>query len=105
MPVRLSCYPGRKIVTRIFLAAAALSLVAAPAMARDDTRTFTRDGITYTYTSTKVDDTLVLEGSAAPLGGRFRLVVRDGKVTGYAGGVRVVFTVAAVRKALALAAR
>ena len=82
-------------MTRMFFAATALSLVfAAPASAGDKpARTFKRDGITYTYTSTKTADATVLEGRAHPLGGNFRLVVRDGKVSGHAGGSRVAFRV------------
>jgi hypothetical protein len=93
-------------VIRTLFAAAALTLAASPALANENERSFTRDGITYTYTSTKVDDALVLEGTARPLGGKFRFVVRDGKVTGYAGNVKVAFLVQdAVKARKLLAAR
>jgi hypothetical protein len=84
----------RKIVTKFLVTAATLALAfAAPAVARDNIRTFTHEGVTYSYTSTRTDDTLVLEGFARPVGGRFRLVVRDGRVTGHVGGARVSFLV------------
>lgn len=83
---------------RTLIAAAALTLAASPALANENERSFTRDGITYTYTSTKVKDALVLEGTAEPMGGKFRFVVRDGKVTGYAGNAKVAFLVADVMK-------
>lgn len=81
-------------------AAAALLVLAAPASAaEEDARTFTRDGITYTYTKTQTEAGIVLEGTAEPFGGKFRFVVRNGKVTGYAGGVRVAFLVEDALKA------
>jgi hypothetical protein len=87
-------------MTRIFLSAAALSLAfAAPAFAGENARTFTRDGVTYTYTSTKTDGAVILEGDARPFGGKFRLVVRNGRVTGYAGNSSVSFRVAEARAA------
>ena len=82
-------------MSRIHFAAALLALgLATPTFAHEGERSFTRDGITYTYTSTRTGDTLVLEGIAKPTGGKFRFVVRDGRVTGYAGDVRVNFLVA-----------
>jgi hypothetical protein len=86
-------------VTKFFIAAAALSLgFASPALARDGMRSFTHEGITYDYTSSKIDDVLVLEGTARPLGGAFRLEVRNGKVTGYVGTTRVSFLVRDVKR-------
>ena len=82
-------------MTRFIIAAAAVSVaLAGPAFAGDkQKRTFTRDGVTYTYTSTKTDDATVLEGRAHPYGGNFRLVVKGDKVTGHAGNDRVSFRV------------
>lgn len=77
---------------RLTAALFALAL-ATPVLANDNEKSFTHDGVTYTYTSTRTEDGLVLEGVAEPLGGKFRLVVRDGKVTGYAGAARVSFRV------------
>ncbi|MBO9714326.1 hypothetical protein [Sphingomonas sp.] len=82
-------------MTRYFLgAAAALSLaIAAPALAGDDVHSFTHEGITYSYTTTKVDNVVVLEGTARPIGGKFHLEVRNGRVTGFVGNARVSFLV------------
>jgi hypothetical protein len=76
-------------VTKILIAAAAASIAfAAPALA--DERVFTRDGVTYSYTATPKGEAVVLEGSASN-GGKFRLVVKNGWVDGYAGNARVSF--------------
>lgn len=87
----------------LFAAALLVPVFAAPALARDGEKTFTHEGITYTYTATRTDDAVVLEGIAKPTGGRFRFVVRNGRVTGYAGNVRVNFLVADVMKDKTLA--
>jgi hypothetical protein len=83
----------RKIVTRIFIAAAASLLLATPAIAKDGERSFTRDGVTYVYTSTTKGDAQILEGVAKPDNAKFRLVVRNGWVEGMAAGTRVSFRV------------
>jgi hypothetical protein len=81
-------------VIRLFLAAASLSLAfAAPATAGEKAHSFTHEGVRYEYTSTKSDEGVVLEGYAKPVGGKFRLVVRNGRVTGYVGTARVSFLV------------
>lgn len=91
-------------MSRIRIAAALFALgLATPALANDNEKSFTHDGVTYTYTATRTEDALVLEGVAEPLGGKFRLVVRDGKVTGYAGSARVSFLVADAMKDRTLA--
>ena len=69
-------------MTRFLFAAAGLSLAFALPAAAENVRTFTHENITYTYTSTKVDDTIVIEGTAAPVGGKFRFLVRDGREQG-----------------------
>ncbi|MET3712943.1 hypothetical protein SAMN03159338_3370 [Sphingomonas sp. NFR04] len=87
-------------MTRFTIALAATLFAAAPAFAADnaDARSFTRDGVTYTYTSTTKGDVQVLEGVAKPGNQNFRLVVRNGWVDGNAAGTRVSFRVPKVTK-------
>lgn len=86
-------------MTRFTIALAATLFAAAPAFAADNaadnaaTRSFTRDGVTYVYTSTPKGDAQVLEGVAKPGNEKFRLVVRNGWVDGNAAGARVSFRV------------
>ncbi|MBB5710634.1 hypothetical protein [Sphingomonas xinjiangensis] len=76
-------------MTKTFFAAAATALsLASPAVASE--RSFTRDGIVYSYTTTEQDGARVLEGRASQ-GGKFRLVVRNGWVKGDVAGNRVSF--------------
>ncbi|HEX8300941.1 hypothetical protein [Sphingomonas sp.] len=76
-------------MSRIVFAAAAASLAfAGPALA--DERQLTRDGVTYNYTIAKQGDARILAGTAS-LGGRFRLVVKDGWVRGHVGSTPVSF--------------
>lgn len=71
-----------------FLIAAAASLTfAAPALAED--RTFSHEGIDYAYTTATQGGATVIEGTAD--GAKFRLVVKNGWVNGYANNVRVSF--------------
>jgi hypothetical protein len=85
------------------------STISAPAFTQEASpeRSFTREGITYVYTATKVGDTTVLAGRASPVGGPFKLTVRGKQVNGRAGGVPVSFAVdrPLVRSATTLAAR
>ena len=67
----------------IFAAAAAALTLASPALASE--RSFTRDGVTYSYTTVDQGDARVLEGRASQ-GSKFRLVVRNGWVQGNVGG-------------------
>lgn len=82
-------------MTRFTIALAATLFAAAPAFAADnaDARSFTRDGVTYVYTSTTKGDAQVLEGVAKPTNQKFHLVVRNGWVDGNAAGARVSFRV------------
>lgn len=73
----------------LFAAAAAVATLAAPAAFADE-RSFTRDGVTYTYTVTQKNDVQVLEGRA-DRGVAFRLTVKDGWVDGYVDRARVSF--------------
>ena len=72
----------------LFAAAAATLALASPALAGE--RTFTKDGVTYTYTAAKDGQARVLTGTASH-GGDFKLVVKNGWVRGYVGGTRVSF--------------
>ncbi|HVJ01468.1 MAG TPA: hypothetical protein VM662_04750 [Sphingomonas sp.] len=71
-----------------FAAAAALLTFTTPALANE--RSFTHEGVTYAYTSTLKDGARILEGKSSA-GDRFRLVVRNGWVSGYAANTRVSF--------------
>ena len=73
----------------LFAAAAAMVAIVAPAHAAD--RAFTRDGVTYTFTSVDKDGGHVLKGYTSD-GSEFRLTVRDGKVRGRVDGRYVSFT-------------
>ncbi|OAN57140.1 hypothetical protein [Sphingomonas sp. TDK1] len=88
-------------MTRFTIALAATLFAAAPAFAANnaDSRSFTRDGVTYVYTSTTTKGgAQVLEGVAKPGNQSFRLVVRNGWVDGNAAGTRVSFRVPKVSK-------
>ncbi|WP_448661145.1 hypothetical protein ACG3SL_10970 [Sphingomonas sp. CJ20] len=86
----------------IFAAAAATLALATPALAAE--RSFTHEGVTYTYTVTPKGDARVLEGTASQ-GGRFRFVVRDGWVSGFAGNARVSFRAPKSNTAVIVASR
>ena len=83
----------RKIVTKFIFAATAALFVAAPAFASEQERSFTRDGVTYIYTSTVKGDVQILEGTVQPTGENFHLVVHKGWVSGKAAGAKVSFRV------------
>ncbi|MBC2665926.1 hypothetical protein H7F51_10350 [Novosphingobium flavum] len=74
----------------LLVPAAALAL---PAVAQaDEAKTFVRDGVKYTYTKTEEKGATVLSGTADNRA--FRLVVKDGVVTGNFGYQPVTFTTA-----------
>lgn len=74
-------------------AALLVAAAAAPAVAKERT-TFTHDGVTYSYTETKVgDSTTVLQGTSSE-GADFRYIVRKGQVVGENNGVPARFSVA-----------
>lgn len=80
----------RKLVVLSALAAATLAV---PAVAKNAEKvSFTRDGVTYTYTETKVGKSTIYKGRALP-GNPFYLVVRGDQVTGTANGIPVAFDV------------
>jgi hypothetical protein len=84
-----------KIMTKfLFAAAVATVAIATPAMAATDPVTFENDGISYTYSTKKVGDLTVIEGTSAP-GGRIYLEVRGTRVKGVINSTRVAFDVPA----------
>jgi len=85
--------------TFAILAAVAASLTSTIGMAREGEKTFRHEGQTYVYTTSFVDGREVISGRRYPAGAPFRLVVRDGRVTGTAGGVPVSFRTAYARGA------
>ncbi len=86
----------------LFPAVAALTLSAPAAFASE--HSFTRDGITYTYTIADKDGRQVIEG-AANKGDKFRLTVRNGWVDGYVNQTRVSFRAPKAKAPAELAAR
>lgn len=64
--------------------------VTSPALAEAETSSFTHEGVTYTYSQTKVGNSTVIEGEAKP-GQKFRFVKTGKQVTGVANGVTVSF--------------
>ena len=70
---------------------------------------FSHEGVTYTYTKTKVGESTIFKGYANP-GYSFYLVARHGQVTGKANGIPVSFRAPTVEaqaanKLIPLAAR
>ncbi|WP_213982311.1 hypothetical protein [Sphingomonas sp. dw_22] len=80
-------------MTKFIFAATAALFLATPAFAAEQERSFTRDGVTYVYTSTTKGGAQILEGSVKPTGETFRLVVHKGWVSGKAAGSHVSFRV------------
>jgi len=74
------------------LPAALAATVISPAFAHEEPVTFSRDGVSYTYTVETVGTRRIIEGRATP-GAPFRLVVSGNRVTGEANGVPVSFRV------------
>ncbi|MCW2382076.1 MULTISPECIES: hypothetical protein [unclassified Sphingobium] len=77
-----------------FFAAALLSFaVVTPGHAKEAEKTFTHEGVSYSYTVTELGDSRrVIEGRATP-GSTFRLTVAKGRVIGSANGMPVSFRV------------
>ncbi|ODP36629.1 hypothetical protein [Sphingomonas turrisvirgatae] len=78
-------------MTKIIILAAALFAVPTAAAAAE--RTFTRDGVTYTYTSAKQGERTVITGKTSQ-GSAYTLTVRGKRVSGLVGGTPVAFTIA-----------
>ena len=87
----------------LFAAAAAALTFTAPAAIAGD-RTFTHEGVTYTYSVTSKDKAQVLEGKTSE-GGAFRLSVKNGWVDGYVNDSRVSFRAPKEKASAQIAAR
>lgn len=82
------------------LAVPAVALTATAATAGEPVKSFTHNGVTYVYdASAAADGSTVLTGRALPSGEAFRLVVKDGRVSGQANRHAVSFSVAGSRGA------
>ncbi len=93
----------RKLMT--IAAAAATALISTMGMAAEPgEQTFTRDGHTYVYTTaTRPEGRTVIEGHEVGSAHRFRLLVKDGRVTGHANGYPVSFRTGGTAVAVAAA--
>ncbi|MCP3731159.1 hypothetical protein M9978_12040 [Sphingomonas sp. MG17] len=78
-------------MTKTLILAAALFAV--PAAASASERSFTRDGVTYTYSSAQKGANTVITGKTST-GSAYTLTVRGKRVTGLVGGAPVSFTIA-----------
>ncbi len=87
----------------LFAAAAAALTFTAPAAIAGE-RSFTHEGVTYTYSVVSKDKGQVLEGRTNK-GGDFRLNVKNGWVDGYVNDTRVSFRAPKVKSGAVLAAR
>lgn len=88
--------------TLAVLATAAAALTSTIGMAHDvDQQRFVHDGQTYVFSEKADGDRRVIEGRRLPSGSAFHLVVRNGRVTGTAGGTPVAFRVNEARGAAA----
>ncbi len=80
---------------KTFIAATALlAATVAPAVAKNATRTFTRDGETFEYSTVNKGDHVLITGRSLTGGSAFKLRVRGSRVVGMSGGVPVDFTMA-----------
>jgi hypothetical protein len=79
-------------VIRTFICTAAMLAIPATAMAAE--QRFTRDGVTYVYTTEERGDTTVISGKYLPDGRNYRLTVRGKRVTGFVDNVAVSFRIA-----------
>jgi hypothetical protein len=84
----------------MMIAAAAAMLLTAPAAAEQ----FTHDGVTYNYSVTPVGAHRLITGKT-PNGDRFRLLVKNGRVTGNVAGRPVAFRTREVKPLVQLAQR
>lgn len=77
-------------MTKTLILAAALFAVPTAASAAD--RSFTRDGVTYTYSSAKKGERTVITGRTSQ-GSAYTLHVRGTRVSGLVGGTPVAFNI------------
>lgn len=82
----------KKIIT-----AALVLLAAVPAVAAEPAQRFTREGVTYVYTTKVAQGRTVITGRADG-GSTFRLVVKGNRVSGTSGGLPVAFALADVQR-------
>lgn len=87
----------------LFAAAAAALTFTAPAAIAGE-RSFTHEGVTYTYSITTKDKVQVLAGRTSK-GGEFRLNVKNGWVEGYVNDTRVSFRAPKEKAPAQIAAR
>ncbi|MGP1283458.1 MAG: hypothetical protein ACTS1X_10820 [Parasphingopyxis sp.] len=80
---------------------APLFALAMPASADTAPQQFEHNGITYVYETEERGDQRILTGRHYPTGARFRLVVRDGRVTGRMNGTTVSFRLSDIDEARA----
>lgn len=69
------------------------SIAATPVMAK----TFTRDGITYDYTTKTLGEAMIISGTVVTSGESFRLKVKGARVSGNMGARQVSFPLADVQ--------
>jgi hypothetical protein len=86
-----------------FAAAAAVFTFAAPAAMAGE-RSFTHEGVTYTYSITAKNKAQILAGRTSQ-GGEFRLSVKNGWVDGYVNDIHVSFRAPRERGPAQIAAR
>jgi hypothetical protein len=91
-------------VANFFFAAAAAALTFAAPTAIASERSFTHEGVTYTYSITTRDKAQILEGRTSK-GGEFRLNVKNGWVEGYVNDTRVSFRAPREKAPAQIAAR
>lgn len=90
-----------RMLSKIVLAAAALS-AAAPAIAQDAAKErFVHEGYTYVYQVKPTKDGKVISGTRYPGATAFQLKVAGDKVSGISGGTKVTFNVAEAKGAAA----
>ena len=80
-------------MTKILTAAAAALVTLSAAAPAAETTRFTRDGVTYVYTTTHQGDATILAGRSVTDGSPFELTVRGTRVTGIVDRQRVAFSI------------
>lgn len=77
----------------LFISAVAAALsIASPALAeKPEVKSFTHEGTAYTYSVVEKGDAQVISGAAGPSQTRFRLILANGRVSGYFGTYAVAF--------------
>ncbi|KQU62159.1 hypothetical protein ASG67_03275 [Sphingomonas sp. Leaf339] len=86
--------------TAIFLTASAIIFTAAtPVSAAEGEQSFQHEGYTYVYKTSDDNGRKVISGHRLPGNAPFRLVVKDGRVTGTSGNTNVAFRTSEARGA------